>query len=220
MEKDKEIVYIAVNEVMPNYIKIGKVESPDKDALRTRMRILFASNIPFPFEVFCAYIVPKEKQVEKLLHKGLSKYRVSAKREFFEINPEEAQSLLKIADYEEISLNDSVEEMIAEGEDNAEAGREAVQAYKRAKKKRGRINFLELDIPIGAEIYLPLQNDETKTAKILSPTEIEMDGIPTSISPTARDLLGYSYDINGSLYWMYEGETLHKRRKRMEGECI
>ena len=60
--------------------------------------------------------------------------------------------------------------------------------------------------------------DESKKAKVVSNGNIEINGEIKSLSRAAQELLGYSYTVSGPLYWMYEGETLDERRKRIESE--
>jgi len=73
---------------------------------------------------------------------------------------------------------------------------------------------LQADIPVGAE--LSYVNDETITARVMDNRHIELNGEVTSLSSAAQQLLGYPYQVQGTIYWMYEGETLDERRKRME----
>ena len=44
-----EIVYVLTNEAMPGIVKIGRTT----DGVQSRMRSLFNTNLPLPFE--CAY---------------------------------------------------------------------------------------------------------------------------------------------------------------------
>ena len=47
-----------------------------------------------------------------------------------------------------------------------------------------------------------------------------MDEKLTSLSSAATELLGYKHGVQGPAYWMYEGETLDERRKRLELEEV
>lgn len=53
---------------------------------------------------------------------------------------------------------------------------------------------------------------------VIDNRSIEFSGEITSLSNSAQKILGYNYGVAGTDYWMYEGETLDERRKRMEGE--
>ena len=72
------------------------------------------------------------------------------------------------------------------------------------------------EIPIGSELsYI---NDESIKSKVIDNKLIEMDGEITSLSASAQKLLGYPYQVQGTVYWMFEGETLDERRRRLESE--
>ena len=88
------------------------------------------------------------------------------------------------------------------------------QALNQARTRRAVFNFKMADIPVGAE--LSYVNDENIKAKVVDNKLIEMDGEVTSLSASAQKLLGYSYQVQGTVYWMYEGETLDERRRRLE----
>ena len=38
-----------------------------------------------------------------------------------------------------------------------------------------------------------------------------------SLSAAAKKVLGVAYGVNGTLYWMYQGETIWERRRRLGG---
>lgn len=72
---------------------------------------------------------------------------------------------------------------------------------------------------MGAEIYF--SRDENKKAKVIdlhSAKSIEYNGEITSLSTSAQEILGVAYGVAGTDYWMYDGETLDERRRRIENE--
>ncbi len=76
-----------------------------------------------------------------------------------------------------------------------------------------------VDIPIGAE--LNFVNDDNIKARVIAPEgqkTIEYGGEFTSPSAAAQKILGYPYQVQGTIYWLYQGETLDERRRRMESE--
>ena len=95
-----EIVYVLINEAMPNYIKIGRTTN-----LEQRIRSLDTTGLPLPFECFYACTVKDAGFVEKQLHDAFLDHRVRSSREFFEISPERAVSALKLAELKVILLN-------------------------------------------------------------------------------------------------------------------
>lgn len=198
-----EIIYILTNEAMPGYVKVGKTNNN----LEQRVRDLSAStSVPLPFTVFYACTVKDAQFVEHQLHDAFDNNRINPRREFFQIAPERIVSALKLAEIENITPH---KDLIESKED-----REALNA---ARKIRGRFNFEMVEIPLGAELYF--SRDESIKAKVIdthSTNSIELNGKRTSLSHSAQDILGYQYGVAGTDYWMFDGETLDERRRRME----
>jgi hypothetical protein len=193
-----EIIYVLINEAMPNYVKIGRTTN-----LEQRIRSLDTTSVPLPFECFYACTVKDAAFVEKQLHDAFLDHRVRSSREFFEISPERAVSALKLAELENITpKNDFVE------------SQEDQQALNQARTKRSVFNFKMVDIPIGAE--LTFARDENIKAKVIDNRSIELDGEVISLSGAAQKILGVDWPAQGTIYWMYDGETLDERRKRYE----
>ena len=57
-----KIIYILVNAAMPNYVKIGKTNN-----LERRLRSLYSTPVPLPFECFYACTVENAEKTEKWL---------------------------------------------------------------------------------------------------------------------------------------------------------
>ena len=194
------IIYILINEAMPGYVKIGKTSN-----LEQRIRSLDTTSVPLPFECFYACKVKDATFVERQLLDAFMDHRVRSSREFFEIAPDRAAAILKLVELENVTpKKDFVE------------SKEDQQALNQARMRRGVFNFKMVGIPIGAE--LTFFKDENIKAKVIDNRQIEMDGQVDSLSESARRLLGYSYKVAGTLYWMYKGETLDERRRRIENE--
>jgi hypothetical protein len=195
-----EIIYILTNEAMPGYIKIGKT-----DNLEQRIRQLDTTGTPLPFECFYACTVDDSLKVERLIHDAFGDHRVRKNREFFELSPARALSALKLVEKENVTPN---KDYVETPEDQ--------EALNQARKKRARFSFDMAKIPIGSEITF--FNDDTIKAKVLDNKTIELNGEQTSLSASAQKILGYSYAIAGPCFWLYEGELLYERRKRLESE--
>src|SRR3989344_7118076 len=198
-----DIIYILINEAMPGYVKIGKTSNN----LAQRVHDLSAStSVPLPFTVFYACKVKDANFVEHQLHDAFDNNRVNPRREFFQIAPERVVAALKLAEIENITPK---KDLIETKEDR--------EAHEEALERRGRFNFEMVKIPLDSEIYF--SRDESKKARVvdLYPSQsIELDGKKTSLSDSAREILGVSYGVAGTDYWMYDGETLDERRRRME----
>lgn len=200
-----EIIYILTNEAMPGYVKIGKTSNN----LEQRVRDLSAStSVPLPFTVFYACKVKDANFVEHQLHDAFDNNRANPRREFFQIAPERVVAALKLAEIEDITPK---KDLIETKEDR--------EAHEEALDRRGRFNFELAKIPLGAEIYF--SRDETKKAKVVdlhSAKSIEYNGQTISLSTSAQEILGIAYGVAGTDYWMYDGETLDERRRRIESE--
>jgi len=198
-----EIIYILTNEAMPGYVKIGKTNND----LEQRIRELSAStSVPLPFTVFYACIVKNAQFVEHQLHDAFDDNRVNPKREFFRVAPERVVAALKLAEIENITPKRDIVE-----------NKEDQEALDAARKIRSRFNFEMVKIPVGAELYF--SRDENIKAKVIdthAANSIEFNGKKTSLSRSAQKILGYQYGVAGTDYWMYDGETLDERRRRLE----
>ncbi len=194
-----EIIYVLINEAMPGYVKIGMTNN----SLEERIRSLDTTSVPLPFECFYAATVKSARECEKLLHDAFLDHRVRSNREFFEVSPERIVSALRLAEIENVTpRKDYVETQ------------EDQKALDQARTRRSVFNFAMVGIPVGAS--LSFYNDENITAKVIDKKQIEFQGSPTSLSSSAQKLLGFHNAVAGTLYWMYEGETLDERRRRME----
>lgn len=196
-----EIIYILTNEAMPGYVKIGKTST----SLEQRIRELSSStSIPLAFTCFYASTVKDVAFVEHKLHDAFDDNRINSKREFFKITPERVVSALKLAEIEDITPK---KDIVESPEDE--------RALNQARaEKRTRFKFKTADIPIGAELVF--SRDENKKAKVVDDGSIEYNGKITSLSTSAQEILGYDYGVQGTAYWMYGGETLDERRRRIE----
>ena len=133
-----EIVYVLTNEAMPGLTKIGC----SVDNLAARIRSLYGTGVPLPFELFYACEVKDCRFVEKQLHDAFGDHRVSKGREFFRIAPERVRAALSIAAIKEIKLGDEIFET---SEEKAEV---------ESAKRRARFQFSMLGIKPGTELRL------------------------------------------------------------------
>jgi hypothetical protein len=91
-------LYCLSNPSIPDLLKVGMTERTPED----RVRELFKTGVPTPFKIEFAKQVSDPKQKEKTLHALLSQYtdRVSSKREFFRVSPEEVKTFFDLMDGE------------------------------------------------------------------------------------------------------------------------
>lgn len=190
------VVYILTNQSMPGLIKIGITSG----TIEERMRSLYSTGVPLPFECYYALEVENASAIEKKLHHGLDDSRVNDSREFFEIEPEKAKSLLSMVEGKEVTpFKDIVD-------NNADQ-----EALNRSRNKN-RFHFAAIGIEPGE--ILTFKKDETITAKVLDDDKIEFRGKEMSLSPAALIIikeLGYEWSkIAGPQFWCYKGKTLYE----------
>lgn len=194
------IVYVLTNEAMPGYVKIGITNN-----LEQRIRSLDNTSTPLPFECFYACRVQDARETERLAHDAFLDTRVRSSREFFEISPDRVVSALKLAAIEDVTPK---QDYVESEEDQS--------ALNQARSRRSMFNFKMASIPVGS--FISYIHDENIVAKVISNKKIEFQGEETSLSKAAQKLLGYSYQVQGTIYWSFEGETLDERRRRLENE--
>lgn len=198
-----EIVYILTNESMPGLIKIGRTNSD----LATRIRGLYQTGVPLPFELFYACEVRDSASVESKLHDAFGDHRISKKREFFRLAAERARAALSLAEIRPIALGDEVFET---REDKAEV---------ELAKKRSRFQFSIIGIQPGTELCLYRQPNIVCTT-VDDKNQVEFRGEITSLSDAALQAareLGYSWPaVSGPWEWSYKGKRLDEIRREIE----
>ncbi len=189
------IVYIFVNDSMPEIIKIGVTDDN--------------TSIPLPFRFHYAIESDRYKDIESLMHNAFSDYRVRKNREFFRVDPERAVAALKISGSSEVKLTN---EMIDEKGNRLN---EKTKQYRRLGKK---FSFDLINVPIGAE--LTFTRDESKKCKVVNHNRVEYEGEIFSLSKLADLLLqelGYEWkSVQGPSYFEFEGKILNEIRKELE----
>lgn len=200
---DEDVVYILTNPCMSGLVKIGRSTVA---GFQGRLNSLSShSGIPMPFMPYYVAVVKDAKFVEERLHKTFAAQRLSPKREFFEIDPAHAQAALELA---------TIRELFARAESEEE---EEVEKFIR---KRPKFQFSFANVPKGATLHFV--RDESITCTVIDETTIEFEGEKTSLSTAASKILNARYGwkadapVQGTIYWLYENETLDERRARLE----
>ena len=206
-----EIVYVLTNEAMPGLVKIGCTQSD----LAARVRSLFQTGVPLPFEVFYACEVSDCRFVEKQLHDAFGDHRVSKSREFFRIAPERVKAALLIGAKSEIKIGEEIFENLP---DTTETASE-VKAEVEAAKRRGKFKFSMIGIKPGTE--LQLERDKTIICRTVDENnQVEYLGEVLSLSRAAVravNSIGLEWDaVSGPWAWTYQGKRLDDMRRDIE----
>ena len=141
------IVYVLTNPAMPGLVKIGMTNNDD---LQRRMRDLYSTGVPLPFEcVVAREIRDKEAaDIEKALHTAFGPNRINASREFFELDPEQVQALLKVMPGKDVTPRTDSKEARLQDE-----GQAAASEYKKRRARIDELEFMESLNQAGAVIY-------------------------------------------------------------------
>jgi len=207
-----EVVYCLTNPAMVGYVKIGKTED-----LSQRLKQLDNTSTPLPFECIYAIEVNDSSKVEHLLHDAFADLRTRRTREFFEISPERVISAMQLTGGRDVTpTDDTVEDQ------------ESQVALDKARTRRARFNFEMVGIEPGS--ILEFYDDPEIKCTVLDVTKISFRDEETTLSRAAGNVLidqkksqGEPIpdwiprgNVQGPIYWSFEGETLNERRTRLE----
>lgn len=222
MQNKSGIVYILTNPCLDGWIKIGM--STRNDVEKRIEELNSPSNMPLMFRGYAVYHVDNPLEVEKNIHglidlidDSLHARETCAsgkvrEREFFKISPERAFGIFRHVaklrgDLDCLELLGATDEELEEEE------------FAEKSSRRPPFRFSMVDIPVGAEITFI--NDETKVATVVDQNNhVRMNnGHKTTMSRLAARLMGHpDKSYAGPKFFMYEGEVLSDRRRRMEQE--
>ena len=188
------IVYVLTNPAMPGLVKIGKTS---RDSVDGRLSELYSTGVPVPFECEFAGRVKNETEVEKRFHIAFGPYRINPNREFFEIEPEQAITLLQLMTTEDVTPELQKE---ASGVDV-----ESTDAVKRLKARRPSLNYLEMQIPIGSTLRFT-RGDQA--CEVISERRVKFEGENFSLTALTKRLLEVDRSLHPCPYWIYEGRNL------------
>lgn len=188
------IVYVLTNPAMPGIVKIGKTSRNSVDA---RLQELYSTGVPVPFECVFAGRVEDESKVENAFHLAFGPYRLNPKREFFQIEAEQAIALLELMTVEDVTPSlqaeaDSVDK-------DAKAGSDRLKAARPAQ------NFIEMGIPEGAQLNFTKGNE---VCTILNGRRVSYQGEDTSLTALTQKLLDSKRPLRPAPYWLYNGKPL------------
>ncbi|MCC6123725.1 MAG: GIY-YIG nuclease family protein [Pirellulales bacterium] len=190
------IVYVVSNPAMPGIVKIGITAQDNVDQ---RIKQLFTTSVPVPFECEYACKVTDYETVEKALQIAFSPNRINPQREFFNIEPEQAIVILKL-----LSKEDITPQVVKEYE--AEMDPDDVEAGKHLKKqRRPRLNFTEMGIEIGS--ILKFIEGEIEVV-VSSDKKIVFHQEEMSLTKATREILKLDFNIQPTKYWIYNGVNL------------
>jgi len=193
---DLGIVYILTNPAMPGLVKIGKTF---RDSTEARMVELYSTGVPVPFDCVYAARVADAESVENALHIAFAPTRINPKREFFEIEAEQAVAVVRL-----LEIDDVTPQIKKESEQIDQPSREAGE---RLRRRRPSLNFVEMGIQLGSM----LESSRTgETAMVATERTVSFRGEEMPLTRATRMVLGIDYDVAPTPHWTYDGRVLRE----------
>lgn len=192
------IVYVLTNPAMPDLIKIGKTT---RDDLGARMKELYTTGVPLPFD--CAIAVEVEDngdELEKALHAAFAPQRKNRSREFFAVESSQVKALLKIWP----NAKDVTPEIERDLEKDLSA--EEKEDVRKFKRRRPNLNFRVMGIPDGSELVSTNGADEK--AVVRGERKVSFRGEEMSLTKATNMVFELDYSVNPCPHWTFEGRNL------------
>lgn len=187
-ENECGLIYGLTNKYFQGMVKIGATRSLD---ITKRMAVL-GTAVPEPFVCAFAYKVPHDVlfSIEHTLHDTFGYCRMEGS-EFFKVDPAKVDNLLRqLGKFE--PMKTAIQDVI-----NAEE----------AKRKAPNMDFLALGLQIGSVLHF--KNDPSVTCTIVSHNRVDYQGRHgVSLSSITKELLGLSYIVQPSPYWLTDDGRL------------
>ena len=191
---DLSYVYVLTNKAMPGFIKVGMTTAED---VNRRMRELYSTGVPLPFTLEYACRVANPREVESALLEAFAPQRPNPNREFLNIEPNQAITILRLLHTEEATDELSKLADVATPEEKI-----AVKVY---AERRPNLNFEEMQIPMGAELTFTRGD---ATVVVAGPRKVRLGEEEMSLTAATRQLLSLPYSVQPSPYWMFNGRLL------------
>jgi len=188
------IVYLLSNSAMPGLVKIGRTDNQDAN---NRIGQLYTTGVPVPFTLEYACKVENPDEVERALHIAFAPQRINPKREFFQIDPEQAIAILRL-----LNTEDATKEV---SNQNSNIDPESMQAAVALKAKRPNMNFSEMGIPLGSVLH---SVEDDSTAIVVAPKKVRFHDEEMSLTAATRIILGIEHSVQPSPYWTFNGRSL------------
>lgn len=207
---DYGIVYLLVNECMPGLVKIGKTSRKD---MKARLRELYTTGVPLPFECryACRVRLSHMDELERALHEAFAPDRVNSSREFFRIAPEQALPFLRLLSH--ITEGDATAEVSSELE--SEMNPEDVAALAKSRSRRPNLDYIALGLKPGDELVF--KGNSSIRVAVVDAHRVLYDGDVQSLTSATRKILNKSktYALQPTPYWSFNGEGLSEIYERV-----
>ena len=197
------IVYVLENPAFTaDVVKIGRTRD-----LARRMNTL-ATAVPSPFLCAKASRVDDMDRVEKILHDAFHHAKKHWRGEFFEVESWRVAQVLSLCELEDVTNSAPAPSSDEE---------KAITETGKVKERKEHFTFAMVNIPIGAKLHFAGE-PEVEVEVVDEKTTVRYEGQDYAISTLATQLKEAKYWVQGTLWWVYEDETLQKRRERLEAQ--
>jgi len=207
-EQPSQIVYVLTNPAMPGIVKIGKTTQLE---VGERMKQLYSTGVPVPFDCAFACQVKDATEVEKALHIAFGMTRINPNREFFKLDTLNVIAVLKLLRVDDITL-----QFEARLESDVPAqDKQSAQAFKRSM--RPHMNFHELGIPNGSVLF---SKNGAYQCEVVAEKRVWFEENELSLTAATRKVLGYpnDYPLQPSPHWTFNGKTVKQFYEDFHGD--
>ncbi len=195
-KKQGGIVYVLENAAMPGIVKIGKTS---RDSVEKRLKELYSTGVPVPFDCVYAARVTNEEEVERALHEAFGPNRINPKREFFEIESYQAIALLRLIAVEDVTPSVQKEAGAIDAESQAGA--------RKLRSRRPNLSFDVMGIPVSSKLKFTRGDSEVE---IIGHNRVKYGDDEYSLTGITKQLLGVDGAPPGRTvsYWTHDGKSL------------
>ena len=207
--KEAGIVYILTNPAMPGVVKIGRTS---QDNVSTRLKRLYTTGVPVPFECEYACRINNVAECEKKIHTAFDPNRLNKKREFFKIDPKQAVAILELL---ELAGATNITTEIKKQANAIDVDRETRSAAIQLKASNTRtsrptLSFADMGISNGDCLYA--ERDKSVFLEIIDnkTREVKYNDETISFMEATRRLLNEEKGtpLRPNNFWMYEDKLL------------
>ena len=140
-------VYVLTNPAMQGIVKIGMTDRLD---VQRRMSDLYTTGVPLPFDCVIAREIEGREaaEIERALHTAFGPNRINPSREFFELEPEQVEVLLRVMPGRDVTPQDAKQTAELQQDD-----REASSKFKRHRSRTNELEFIESLNENGMTVY-------------------------------------------------------------------
>lgn len=192
-----DIVYVLTNPSMPGLVKIGFTSADDANS---RIGQLYTTGVPVPFELRFACKVENGTEVERAMHIAFAPNRINPKREFFQIEADQAIAILKLLHTEDAT------KVVSEQPSDVDI--QSIEAAEQLRSRRPNLNFEEMGIPIGSELRSTTSVDTKVT--VVGPKKVLLGDDELSLTAATRIVKGLEYSVAPGPFWTFEGKLVRQ----------